>query len=223
MAAFANLGRVLLSQGELAGAMVQLSKAEAIDPQNPDVLTLLGMTYYSRGEYDKALEYLRRALAVDPSKTEVHNNIGLVNLDLKLYDQARREFEICLNDPTYTNSHLPLLNLGQLEEAEGNTGKAEEYYRRIITLNPQFPPAYYRLARIYDLKGLHQQAVDYLLNAVRLNPNYVDAFYLLGEVYEKLNLTDESAESYGQVVVLSPNTPMALDAQRRARRVLGYE
>jgi Tfp pilus assembly protein PilF len=221
--AFTNLGRVLLSQGELAGALVQLNRAEALDPNNPDILTLLGMTYYSRGDFDKAIGYLQRALAVDPTKTDVHNNLGLVYMEQQRFDQARTEFEICVNDPTYVNAHLPLLNLGQLAEMQGETDRAEEYYRRIIAVNPQFATSYYRLARIFDTRGESRQALDYLLNAVRLNTNYVDAFYLLAQVHEKLGEKNEAAEAYGQVVVLSPNTPLAMEAQRNARRVLGYE
>ncbi|MDR0355726.1 MAG: tetratricopeptide repeat protein [Deltaproteobacteria bacterium] len=221
--AFTNLGRVLLSQGELASALVQLSRAEAMDPQNADVLTLLGMTYYSRQDYQTALNYLQRALSVDPSKTEIHNNIGLVYLELKQFDQAKQEFDICLKEPTYPNPHLPLLNLGQLAEVQGDLARAEDYYRRIISINPQYSVSYFRMARIFDQRSDVKQATDYLLNAIRLNPNYVDALYLLGQVYEKRSMKDESAEAYGRVVVLVPNTPLAMDAQRRARRVLGFE
>ncbi|MDR1297140.1 MAG: tetratricopeptide repeat protein [Deltaproteobacteria bacterium] len=221
--AFTNLGRVLLSQGELAGALVQLSRAEALDPTNPDILTLLGMTYFSRGDYDKALGYLQAALAQDPTKTDVHNNLGLVYMEQNQQELARREFEICLADPTYINSHLPLLNLGRLAEAQGAMDQAESYYRQIVALNPQYPPAYYRIARIYDAGGRTSEAIDYLQNAVRLNPAYVDAFYLLAQTYEKAGRVDEAADAYGQVVNLSPNTPIAIEAQRQARRVLGFD
>jgi superkiller protein 3 len=218
-----NLGRILLMQNDLPGALSELSKAEQIDPNNMDVLTYLGLTYYSRQDYEKAIDYYVRALAQDPTKTDIHNNLGLVYMELKQFPEAKREFEYCLTDTTYARPWLPQLNLGAIEQIQGNLKEAEEIYRKIVTLTPQYAPPYYRLAQIIFGRGETREAIDYLKNAVRLDPSYADAYFLLGEAYEKIGNKDEAAESYGQVVVLSPNTTRAIEAQRRARRVLGFE
>ncbi|MDR1677068.1 MAG: tetratricopeptide repeat protein [Deltaproteobacteria bacterium] len=221
--AYVNLGRILLVQNDLAGALTELSKAEQLAPNNIDVLNYIGLTYYSRKDYDKAIDYYKRALAVDPGKTEIHNNLGLVYMDMKQFDLAKVQFEICLNDPTYARPWLPQFNMGTVEQLQGNTKKAEDIYRQILAISPQYSPTYYRLGQLLFERGQTQEAVDYLVNAVRLDPSYADAFFLLAQGYEKLGKKDEAAEAYGQVVVLSPNTPRSIDAQRRARRVLGFE
>ncbi|MDR2386057.1 MAG: tetratricopeptide repeat protein [Deltaproteobacteria bacterium] len=223
MGAHINLGRILLLQKDLAGALSELSKAEQIDPNNMEVLTYLGLTYYSRQDYDKAIDYYTRALAKDPSKTEIHNNLGLVYMDLKQFDQAKQEFEYCLKDTTYSRPWLPQFNLGTIEQIQGNFKEAEAIYRQILTLSPQYAPPYYRLAQLFFNQGKTTETIDYLLNAVKLDPSYADAYYLLGEAYEKAGKKDDAAEAYGQVVLLSPNTPRAIEAQRKARRVLGFE
>jgi type IV pilus biogenesis/stability protein PilW len=222
-AAFTELGKARLLQGDLAGALSELSKAEVINPRNIDTMTLLGLTYYSRKDYDKAIEYFERALAIDPSKSEVHNNLGLVYMDMREYDKAKREFELCLADPTYARSYLAQYNLGLLAEFEGREAEAEEIYQRIMSLSPQYAAPLLRLARMRYAQERYREASDFLLNAVRLDPTSVDAYWLLAETCEKMGLTDEAAEAYGKVINLSPNTARALEAQSRVRRVLGYE
>jgi superkiller protein 3 len=162
-------------------------------------------------------------LSLDPSKTDIHNNLGLVYMDQQQYDLAKREFETCLGDPTYGRPWLPQFNLGVIEQLQGRGQEAEAVYQKLLAVSPQYPPPYFMLGQIYFDGGDTQKAVDYLLSAVRLDPSYSDAFFLLGQAYEKVGKKDEAAEAFGQVVVLSPNTPKAIEAQRRARQVLGFE
>jgi Tfp pilus assembly protein PilF len=223
IAAHINLGRILLIQSDLAGALSELSKAEKIEPDNVEVLTYIGLAYYSRQDYQKALDYYKRTLALDPSRTEIHNNLGLVYMELQQYDLAKGEFEVCLNDVTYAKPWLPQFNLGAVEQIQGHLKEAEDIYLKLISVSPQYAPPYYRLGQLYYERGDTRQAWDDLLNAVRLDPSYADAFFLLAQGYEKLGQKDEAAEAYGQVVVLSPNTPRAIEAQRRVRKVLGFE
>ena len=222
-AAFTELGKARLLQGDLAGALSELAKADTMRPNNVDTLTLLGLTYYSRKDYQEAIDFFNRALAVEPGRSEVHNNLGLVYLDTKDYVRARQEFETALADPTYARSYLALFNLGLVSEFEGQAADAEAIYKRVMLISPQYSAPLLRLARMQYAKGEYRAAADLLSNAVRLSPNSAEAYWMLAETYEKMGLADESAEAYGKVINLSPNTAMALEAQSRVRKVLGFE
>jgi type IV pilus biogenesis/stability protein PilW len=221
--AFTELGKARLIQGDLPGALSELSKAEALNPNNIDTLTLLGLTYYRRREYDKAIDYYQKALSIEPGRSEVRNNLGLVYMDMREFDKARSEFEACLRDPTYNRPFLAQTNLGILEETLGNAEAAEAIYLKSIEISPQYATSYLRLGRINYNRGQYRQAADLLMNAIRLEGDYVEAYWVLAETYEKLKMPDEAAEAYGKVINLAPNTAMALEAQSRVRRVLGFE
>ncbi|MDR2421773.1 MAG: tetratricopeptide repeat protein, partial [Deltaproteobacteria bacterium] len=135
---------------------------------------------------------------------------------------ARSEFEICLKDPTYSQVHLAQFNLGLLEESEGNLAQAEAIYLKVVN-SKQMPQAYYRLGQLALNRGEANRAVDYLLPAVKVSPTYADAYFALALAYERQGLNDEAAEAYGQVVNLTPNTSRAIDAQKRVRRLLGFQ
>ncbi|MDR3155140.1 MAG: tetratricopeptide repeat protein [Deltaproteobacteria bacterium] len=221
--AIIDIGLVAIRTGDYARALQSLQEAERLAPQNADVKHHLGRTYYHIGDPQQAVDYYNQALAIDPSKTDVHNNLGIVYLDLKEYDKARAEFQICISDLTYANGSMSRLNMGLVEEASGNPEAAVPYYMQIISQPSQTPaaaPAYYRMAFLEYQKGDFQQAVDYLTAAVRQNPEYADAYFLLGESYEKLKREDDAAEAFGRCVVIDPNSIRGVEAQRRVRDIM---
>jgi Flp pilus assembly protein TadD len=68
----------------------------------------------------------------------------------------------------------------------------------------------------------YESALDYLKNAARLDDQDQDTFMDLGDLYVQLRNPDEAAQAYSQVAALVPNTPMAMEAQRRARKAMGF-
>ncbi|HXJ92523.1 MAG TPA: tetratricopeptide repeat protein [Terriglobia bacterium] len=67
--------------------------AKLFRPDDPDRLTLLGMTYGQHGRYDKAVQPLERAAALDPDSYEIEHNLGLTYFRLQRYSDARAPLE----------------------------------------------------------------------------------------------------------------------------------
>jgi Tfp pilus assembly protein PilF len=222
LSAHLKMGAAYLEVGNWNSALAELSKADLLEPNNIEVNTYLGQTYYFRGDYPQAIERFKKVLSLDPTKTEMHNNLGLIYLKQRHFAEARQEFELCIKDPTYSNTHQAEFNLGLLEESEGRLDLAEEIYRKVINSN-KMPEAYFRMGQLAFNRQDYQIALDYLLPALRLKPNYADAFFTVAMSYERLGRVDEAAEAYGQVVNLIPNTSLAIEAQGRARRLLGFK
>jgi Flp pilus assembly protein TadD len=84
------------------------------DPENPILLSNLGMIYIMKKEYEKALTLLQKAIALDPRIPQAHNNLGIVLLELGRVAEARKEFETALKlKPNYES---PKKNLQRLEK-----------------------------------------------------------------------------------------------------------
>ncbi|MDR0549853.1 MAG: tetratricopeptide repeat protein, partial [Deltaproteobacteria bacterium] len=194
LAAHLKMGAAFLEVGNYNAALAELSKADQLEPNNVEVNGYLGMAYFHRGDIPEAIARYQKVLALDPKRTETHNNLGLIYLRQRDFAQARAEFELCLNDPTYSQVHLAQFNLGLLEESQGHIDQAEAIYHKVINSN-QMPAAYYRLGQLSLQKRDPRKAADYLLAAVRLNPRYADAYFSLAVAYEELGLKDEAAEA----------------------------
>lgn len=64
-----RLGSVLLSQGELDGALTALKQTVECRHEQPTAWGLLGLIYFHRQEWPQAVLHLQTALALDPSQS----------------------------------------------------------------------------------------------------------------------------------------------------------
>ena len=218
-----NLGAALLMQGEYVKALPELLKARELAPDNVDVSNYLGLAYYyGQGEYDLAIESYKKALAINPNRTDVHNNLGLVYLELNNFDLALAEFNYCLKDLVYQKKHLAQTNIGLTYFKMKDYDHALTALTRAVEMAPDYANAYKHIGLVHLARQKYDLARDYLTNAARLDDQDPDTFMALGDLYAKLNNPEDAAQAYSQVSSLAPNTQLALEAQRRARRVMGY-
>lgn len=84
------------------------------DPENPALLSNLGMIYIMKKDYQNALTLLQKAVTLDPRIPQAHNNLGVVLLELGRVAEARKAFETALKlKPDYES---PKKNLQRLEK-----------------------------------------------------------------------------------------------------------
>jgi len=218
-----NLGAALLMEGENSRALQELQKAQEMDPKNADIENFLGLAYYGMQEYDRAIASYNRALELNPKRSDVHNNLGLVHLAQRNYEQALSEFNACLQDLTYQKKQLPLSNIGLTYMEMGEYDKALAALTRATEVAPNYAKSYQLIGRIHQMQNNCREAVDYFNNAAKLDPGDPDTFMSLGDCYAKLNRSEDAAQAYSQVGSLASGTPLALEAQKRARKVMGFD
>ena len=220
---YMNLASALVLEGEYTMALVELEKAKAIDPRNVDLQNLLGLSYYGLKEYDLAMESYLKALEMNSSRTDVRNNLGLTYLAQKHYDQALVEFTTASKDLAYEKKHLPLSNIGLTYMEMGRYDDALAALNKVTEVAPNFANAYQLIGKVYLAQGKYRDALDYLNNAARLQSNDPETYMALGEALAGLGRLQEGAEAYGRVTTLVPRTPLALEAQKKARYLMGFE
>lgn len=87
----------------------------------------------------------------------------------------------------------------------GEFDKAEEIFKKVISLNPKSYGGYYDLARVQLEKGFYLEAKENFLRAISLKTNFVPAYYFLGEI-ALLQKDFKSAENFFyKVLELEPN------------------
>ena len=74
-----QLGRYYHGQMRYEQALAAYRQARAIEPQNVDVLTGIGVVHASLGEYDDALRAFRSAAALQPDSPQTLNNLGYIH------------------------------------------------------------------------------------------------------------------------------------------------
>ncbi len=83
--------------------------------------------------------------------------------------------------------------------------KAEEEYKKAISLNPQAAIAYYGLGKIYFEQRQYDKALEFYKQAFQIKPDFVEAVIAIGWTFGRLKRTDQSIEAFNQAIKISPN------------------
>jgi Flp pilus assembly protein TadD len=92
---YLNLGTLLTDQGDLSGAIQQLSKAAALAPGNPKVHEELGRALQAKGDMEEAQSQLEMAVKLAPNAAALHFKLGQIYHHRGLNDRAQEQFAIC--------------------------------------------------------------------------------------------------------------------------------
>lgn len=71
-----SFGVQMARQGLWSEALFRFQEAQKLEPENPRVLSNLGVAYEATGKFDLALESYQHALKVAPNDKEIRNNYG---------------------------------------------------------------------------------------------------------------------------------------------------
>lgn len=213
-----QMGITYLEQRNLPMAMRELTRAEELDPGNPEVQMALGLTYQARGDLAKAEEYLRKAIDRKPDYGEARNNLGIVLATQKRWDEAAGEFRAAAENVLYATPDRAYYNLGEVERMRKDPVRAEEAYRRSLGANDRYGPAYLGLAAVLGEKGKWDDAAAVLARCVYLLPEYAPGWMELGRVHVRMKRTREAENDFNRVLALSADPEL----RKQAAEYLGF-
>ncbi|MGE5190668.1 MAG: tetratricopeptide repeat protein [Gemmatimonadota bacterium] len=206
-----EMGVNYLRQNNSPAAMKELTRAEELDPDNPEIAMVLGLAYQARGDYKKAEKYLRRAIDIKPDYSEAHNNLGYLMSLRGRSKEAIREYETAVRNVLYQTPEVGYTNMAEEYRRLKDPKKAEEMYRRAISFNAGYPAAYRGLATLQTENNLWSDAAKTLGQCTASAPEFWPCWMDLGSVQLRLGKNNEAQASFRQV--LSGSTDPALRAK----------
>ncbi len=192
----------------------QLPQAEALyrqilsqQPNNADVLHLLGCLGHQVGQNDRAVELIVRAIALKPNFPEAYSNLGNALKDKGQLDEAIAAYNQAITrKPNFPEAHS---NLGVVLNSKGQLDESIAAFRQAIALKHNYPEAYYNLGNALNDKGQRDEAIAAFRQAIAMNPHWPEAHYILGiALYDQAQL-DESIAAFRQAIALRSNWPEA--------------
>ncbi|HYG74742.1 MAG TPA: tetratricopeptide repeat protein [Planctomycetota bacterium] len=169
----ANLGIALAERGQIDVAMSALTRAEQLNPTNPDVLANLGALLARTGKPEKARELLERAVTIEPGNVMGLYNLANMYSELGRKDEAAQLYSKALGiKPDFIEARL---NFGiDLFEAK-KYGEAERHFSEILRLNPVHGSGVLMLSRTLAASGRRTEARRVLTDALAKNPQLEEA------------------------------------------------
>jgi len=196
-------GLRLLQHGQPTQADPLLQRAHTLDPENIDVLNLLGIRAYEKKQFDSALQFLGTANLKSPSSPHTLSNLGLVC-------NAAREYEKAL---AYLDAAIAINNLiPEIHNNRGNTLKALQQtdaaikaFERAIALRTSYAEAFSNLGVIYLEQGLLESAITNFQKALSYKPQFVEAYSNLGNALTKSGNFESAFKAFEYAIQLRPN------------------
>jgi len=84
----------LIDAGKYQSAIDRLHDQLDQDPDNPDIMSLLGYSYRKTQNYENALTFYQWALRVEPRHRGANEYLGELYLETDQFDKAMRQLEI---------------------------------------------------------------------------------------------------------------------------------
>ncbi len=95
-----------ITQQDYQGAVTHLNNVLVSQPNNPDVLNLMGFSKRKMGDQTGAMEYYDKALTLQPNHVGANEYLGELYLEMKLPAKAQERLDalqqICGNCEEYT-------------------------------------------------------------------------------------------------------------------------
>ncbi|OGV50490.1 MAG: hypothetical protein A2X49_14855 [Lentisphaerae bacterium GWF2_52_8] len=177
----------------------------ASDPENDEVLYLLGVLLHHKGASKRALSFLRKAVQLAPRNHVYFSALAQASVAAGEHAAAIEAYEkaLSLQTPPYPEHYN---SLGALCQNWGRLDRAEFAFRKSLELAPQYPEAHYNLGNILMLTGRLDEAVKSYDRALSLRSDYPRAYNNKGNALKGLHRIEDAITCYENALALAPDS-----------------
>lgn len=197
------LGMAFLEAGSPDRAISAIQDASTLAPADPSLPHAIARIHASRKDFKRAVDYLNQSLALSPDFLPALIDRADIQAETGLESEAALDYERVLEQrPEDGVTHL---KLGMIYQRLDRTDDAVSAYKRALTKNANFAPAYNNLAMIETRRaGDLDQALLWAKKAVELAPQVPQFNDTLGTVYEARGNTAAALEALEKAAELPP-------------------
>lgn len=193
----------------------QFDQAEALldqvlrdEPQNAEVLHLLGQVAHLKGKHALAVDSIKKAIALDPHEGAFHCNLGLAYKALGQMRNAAASFQWAVKiQPDLSSAHS---NLAATLNEQGYYEAAESYAREALRLSPRFADAFVNLGNALYYQEKVAEAEQCFHTALEIQPQLYQAHVNLGHSYQQQGKFAEAEKEYEEALRHNPREIRAL-------------
>jgi len=158
-------GVYLAQMGRGSDALVEMKRAEALDPLSLSVHVNTGWVYYLQRRNEQAIDQWRKALEVEPHFLPAVSHSAIWIAYLRSPDFAQVVGE--LRNRTSTNDPMELAALGAWYAVSGDTAQGRNILSRLVAISQRRYVCPYEMATAHAILGDKDEAIACLTTAYR--------------------------------------------------------
>eukprot|EP00775_Hariotina_reticulata_P011878 gene11878-12022_t len=203
---YMQIGAVHIERGELEKAVNIYLEALQHSPENPDILTTLGVTFLRLGDNQRAFDHLGTSMMLDPKNSRTILAAGSIMQDHQDTDVALVKYRIaaatCPSSPQLWN------NIGMCFFAKQKYIAAIACLKRALYLGPFEWLTCYNLGLVHLSTGQAASAFHNFSTAINLRPDFAHSYMYLGIALTRLEDCDNAAAAYKKAISMDPTEPL---------------
>ena len=187
--------------GDLPKAAVIYQQILQAQPENVNVLYLLGLVAFQAGQGAHTVELLRRAVAIDPGQASCHGLLGAAAMTLGMKNEAEEAFRRAI-DLDGAAEHYN--GLGVLLKEQGRLQEAIAAFRQANEKMPETVTVHCNLGYAYREQGDLVSAAECFGRVVELEPDNAAVLGALGQILHRLAHSQEAVPFLERAIALNP-------------------
>eukprot|EP00823_Brevimastigomonas_motovehiculus_P007131 TRINITY_DN6147_c0_g1_i1.p1 TRINITY_DN6147_c0_g1~~TRINITY_DN6147_c0_g1_i1.p1 ORF type:complete len:482 (-),score=97.88 TRINITY_DN6147_c0_g1_i1:103-1548(-) len=208
-ATFMQLGKVYTLQENFKEAIDIYLQASEFSPQNPEILTTVGLLYLRMGENDRAFDFLGSSLSFDPKNAKTVLAAGSIMQDHNDMEVALSKYRIAAVQTP--NSAQLWNNIGMCFFGKQKYLAAISCLKRALYLDPFEWIISYNLGLVHLNTGQYASAFHYLSASVNLKPDFANSYMYLGVALARLDDFDNACAAYEKALEMEADHTFELN------------
>ncbi len=153
-------------RGDSSGSVLFMERAVALEPEDRDLLYLLGVAYEKNKNLEDAMNTYQKVIEIRPDHVKAHYRVGFIYFRRQEFEEAIAAFEKALSlEP---GSADILFRLGQAYDRLQKHEIAVTLFNRAVEIDAEHLPSYKNMALAYDSLNKHKEALACLKRALEL-------------------------------------------------------
>ncbi|KAH9581920.1 hypothetical protein LSM04_000564 [Trypanosoma melophagium] len=204
-----QLGKALVMQKEYERAIALYEEGLQSSPENPDLLTAVGLLYLQLGKTPKAFNYVAKCLTINSSNpTAIMAAAGVM--------QENGDFSVALHKyrvavPQLSHSARLWSNIGMCFFGQQNMHAAVACLRKAVALAPFEWRITYNMGLVFLHLRQLASAFHYLAATTHLQPHYAPAYMHLGVCSALMNDTVNASAAYKRALAIDQDLLILLN------------
>jgi len=195
---YMRLGNVHTLLEDYKSAINVYLEALEYSPENPDMLTTVGLLYLRLGENYRAFEFLGNALAHDPKNAKTILAAGSIIQDHSDMDVALTKYRVAaVRTP---NSAQLWNNIGMCFFGKQRFVAAIACLKRALYLDPFEWIISYNLGLVHLNTGQYASAFHYFSASINLKPDFPSTYMYLGITLNRLDDYENACSAFEKAI-----------------------